>query len=126
MTMARTPPATKSRENRAAEWASCSLGGWLFISAFSWAHSAPSFTNTWLTGLAIAIVSALAAFVRRFRWLNTTLAVWLFLSTLVIEHATVATLWHNALLAVLVFGISIAPSTPPGKVPRGTVAPLAR
>ena len=87
------------------------LGAWLFISAFVWDHAAPSFANSWITGLSITLVSALSAFAPRFRWLNTILGIWLFVSTLAIDHATVATLWHNAIVAVAVFGISLLPAT---------------
>ena len=84
------------------------LGGWLVVSAFVWQHSATGFMNSWLSGLAIALVSLIGAFFPSARWVNASIALWLFVSTLLVDHAMVATAWHNAIVALAVFSVSLA------------------
>jgi hypothetical protein len=43
------------------------------------------------------------------RWVDTALAVWLFLSTLAMPGVTRGTLWNNLIVAVLVFLVSLMP-----------------
>jgi O-antigen ligase len=85
------------------------LGAWLFISTFIWPHGSSAATNSWIVGLAIVVVSIIAMYVPWFRWLNTALAVWLFVSTLVVIRATTETMWNNTIVAILVFLISLIP-----------------
>ncbi len=91
-------------------WLNLLLGVWLFISAFVWPHTVASQTNTWILGVLIAAV-ALAAILYRpqIRYANTVLAVYLFISTLLFPHVSQATPWNNAIVAVVVFVLSLIP-----------------
>jgi hypothetical protein len=57
------------------------------------------------------------------RFLNTIFAIWLFFATLVIYHATSATVWNNVIAAVVVFVLSLIPS-PPTAARTGRQRPL--
>jgi hypothetical protein len=46
------------------------------------------------------------------RFLNTAFAVWLFSATQFIHHATMATLWNNLIVAIVVFLFSLMPNQP--------------
>lgn len=85
------------------------LGVWLFISAFIWPHTYAQMTNTWIVGLLIAIVAALAMRAPQLRYLNTALAVWLFVSVWALPTLMAATFWNNLIVALLVFFISLMP-----------------
>jgi len=95
-----------------ARWLSLALGVWLFISAFAWPHSAVSRTNTWIVGVIIAVVAAIAQAMPVVRWVNTAASVWLFIATLAVTHATYATMWNNLIVAVLVFLLSFVRGEP--------------
>ena len=87
------------------------LGTWLFISAFIWAHTAQSFTNTWVLGAIIAVASLVALAVPPVRYVNTAAAIWLFFSSIFwVPHVYLGTVWHNAILAIVVFVVSLVPS----------------
>lgn len=97
-------------------WVTIAAGAWLFVSSWIWAHGAASRTNTWVLGLAIFLAAIGMLILPALRWVNTTLAMWLFLSTLVIHHASTETLWNNLIVAVVVFVVSFVPSAPAGDV----------
>lgn len=85
-------------------------GLWLLASAFMWPHSRPSFTNTWVVGVAI-FLTALWAFRDQFaRWATAALGVWLAMFTLYTWHQSPATLWNNVIVAVCVVGLSLVKS----------------
>lgn len=92
-------------------WVNFLIGIWLIISAFVWPHTAGAQTNTWILGVLIAIAAIWAMFTPTVRFLNTILALWLFFSTLVIRHTEAATLWNNLICAVVVFVLSLIPSS---------------
>jgi hypothetical protein len=90
------------------------LGLWLALSAFAWPHSSFSRTNAVVVGLLIA-GSALGGLWRpALRWVNAVLAVWLALSTFAPMNEAGATMAHNAILALVVFLVSLVPSRPLG------------
>lgn len=97
------------------------LGAWLFISAFLWSHSQAQFVNTWIVGLAIAVVALLGLATGPARYLNTAIAIWLFISVWILPGANTGTRWNNAIVAILVFLFSLAPAEkgrpimPPGQ-----------
>src|SRR5262249_45147261 len=97
------------RSPAAARGATGLLGIWLFISAFAWHHYPAQFTNTWIVGVLCAVVAAVAYWVSPVRYVNTALAVWLFISTLFLRPAGAGTLWNNVLVAIAVFAFSLAP-----------------
>lgn len=81
-------------------------GLWLLASAFLWPHSGPSFTNTWIVGVAIFLAS-LWSFRDSFaRWITGGLAIWLAMFTLYTWHLSAVTLWNNVVVAVCVLGLS--------------------
>jgi hypothetical protein len=87
------------------------LGLWLMVSAFLWPHGAPQAINAVVVGAALAAV----ALVRRggedrARHASTALALWLFGANIVLPGTTLATAWNHALVAVLVFLVSLAPA----------------
>ena len=95
-------------------WVNLLIGLWLIVSAFAWPHTAGAQANTWILGALIAIASAWAVFMPGARFLNTIFAIWLFFATLVIYHASSATVWNNLIAAVVVFVLSLIPNPPAG------------
>jgi hypothetical protein len=85
------------------------LGIWLFISAFVWQHSSAQLTNTWILGILCVIFALIATRWEQVRYLNTILAVWLFISAFVLSAQSRGTMWNNALVAVAIFLVSLAP-----------------
>ena len=111
-------PGFASAPSRSGLWAryvNAALGVWLFISAFAWPHTQASGTNTWIVGALIAICALWAIRSPSVRWANTVLAIWLLLSTFFIEHVTAATVWNNAIVAIVVFLLSLVPNTVGGQ-----------
>ncbi|HWV39722.1 MAG TPA: SPW repeat protein [Vulgatibacter sp.] len=93
----------------AARIANIVLGVWLFISAFLWSHTQSQLTNTWIVGLAIIAVALIALAAPPVRYVNTALAVWLFISVWALPSESAATQWNNAIVAILVFLFSLVP-----------------
>ncbi len=92
-------------------WVSLVLGIWLFISAFVWPHTLAERTDTWILGVLIFCASIGAMFVPSVRFFNTLFAIWLFFATLIIGHSQPGTLWNNCIAAIIVFVMSLIPST---------------
>ncbi|HTO98407.1 MAG TPA: SPW repeat protein [Myxococcales bacterium] len=86
------------------------VGVWLFISTFCWAHSQAQMTNTWILGVLCVVFALVAMRTEWMRYLNTALATWLFISAFVLPSTSRGTVWNNALVAVAIFVISLAPS----------------
>ena len=86
------------------------LGIWLFISAFVWTHTQAQMTNTWILGVLCVIFALIAMRIDQVRYLNTALAVWLFISAFALSTQSRGTVWNNALVAVAIFIVSLAPS----------------
>ena len=85
------------------------LSVWLFVSSFVWVHTGVQFTNTWIVGV-VGVAFALLTMVSSvFRYLNTLLALWLFISVFVLPTDT-ATGWNNALVAIALFFLSLVGS----------------
>ena len=78
------------------------VGLWIFMSSFAWQHTVPEFVNTLLCG-SFAIFFGIGALAdRRVRYLEMTLALWLFLSTHLLAVGK-ETLWNNTICAVALF-----------------------
>jgi hypothetical protein len=58
----------------------------------------------------MAGIGTVALWTPSIRWVNTAAALWLFVSTFVIEHGSTATIWNNAIVGVVVFVASLIPS----------------
>jgi hypothetical protein len=98
------------------------LGIWLFISAFLWIHASAEMTNTWIVGLICMAIAIIALRVPEARYLNTALAVWLLISVWALPTISVATRWNNALVALAIFFVSLAPAYLTG----GSGRPISR
>ena len=99
------------------------LGIWLFVSAFIWPHTYAQMTNTWILG-ALTVIFALSAMrVPETRYINTVLAVWLVISVWALPSMNLATQWNNAIVAIAIFFVSLAPGYLTG---RGTPPPISR
>ncbi len=92
-------------------WVSLVLGVWLFISAFVWPHTMGEQTDTWILGVLIFFASIGAMYMPQVRFINTVLAIWLFFATLAIAHSNPGTLWNNCIVAIVVFAMSLIPSS---------------
>jgi SPW repeat len=106
--------------NATAHYINIALGIWLFVSAFIWPRAQAQMTNTWILGLLCVIFAALALRYPQARYLNTALAVWLFFSVWALPTISVGTMWNNAIVAIAIFVLSLAPGYV-GKPPRPTV-----
>jgi hypothetical protein len=92
---------------RSARLLNIVAGIWLFISAFVWTHTMAQRTNTWIMGIIIAAVAALAVRAPQLRFVNTVAAVWLFISAFVLPTVSVGTVWNNIIVAIVVFAASM-------------------
>jgi hypothetical protein len=92
------------------------LGAWLCVSAFLWPHGLAQFLNASLIGAMIA-ADALAALRghERARVGNRALAIWLFVSNLLLPGTSLATAWNHSLVAVMVFLLSMVPTFHAGR-----------
>ncbi|MCI0571238.1 MAG: hypothetical protein L0Y66_10835 [Myxococcaceae bacterium] len=101
------------------------LGVWLFLSAFLWPHTPASRTNTLMVG-ALAVTFGLWALrAPMARFLQTTLSLWLFFSTLALFPIGRTTLWNNLVVSVLMFVASLIPGRstgPRARAPRSAGA----
>jgi len=84
-------------------------GVWLFISAFILPHEVAMFTNTWILGILAVIFAIVAMRYAPVRYLNTVLAIWLFISAFALPHVSDAPVWNNAIVAIVIFVISLIP-----------------
>jgi hypothetical protein len=92
------------------------LGLWLCASAFIWPHGLPQFLNAAVVGAAIAIDAGMAlAGHERARFATRALAVWLFVSNLLLPRTSLATAWNHAVLAVVIFLLSMVPTVHVGR-----------
>ena len=67
-----------------------------------------------VSGLATALVGMAVPWVR---YLNTLLAIWLFISAWALPTTQVGTVWNNVLVAIAVFIVSLVPSGPGERAP---------
>jgi hypothetical protein len=92
------------------------LGLWLFASAFLWTHGLPQVLNAAVIGALIVVDAAMAlAGHERARLGNRAVAVWLFVSNLILPGTTLMTAWNHSLVAVMVFLLSMMPTHPAGR-----------
>jgi hypothetical protein len=89
------------------------LGIWLFVSAFVWKHTGAQLANTWIVGVVAVLVALIAVRLPRLRYLNSLLAMWLFVSAFALPHLRQGTVWNNALLALVMFFVSLQSTEEP-------------
>jgi hypothetical protein len=97
------------RDLNTARIISLILGAWLFISAFIWPHSASQLNNTWILGALVVVFTIVSMKVPEVRYLNAVVAVWLFISVWALPTYELGTQWNNALCAIAIFFVSLAP-----------------
>jgi hypothetical protein len=101
---------------QAARVANILIGAWLFVSAFAWPHDAALRTETWIAGLLMALIAAVALFAEpMLRYLNTFLSFWLFVTSLSSLQSRRGTLWNNLIASALVFLLSLVSSRTVGR-----------
>ena len=86
------------------------LGVCLFISAFVWPHTQAQMTNTWICGVLVVIFALIGMAVPWVRYLNTLLAIWLFISAWALPTANVGTVWNNVLVPSHALGVRMGAS----------------
>jgi hypothetical protein len=86
------------------------VGIWLFISAWVLPHTYAQFTNTWILGVLTVVFALIATRYAPVRFLNTLLAIWLFISAFALAGNFYGTVWNNAIVAIVIFVISLIPS----------------
>jgi hypothetical protein len=87
------------------------LGLYLFVSAFLWGHRSAQLFNLMIVGvlvMAFGLMSILGT--HNARKVNFGLGVWLFLSAIVLPHATIGGLANQIVCAVLLAVTSLFPS----------------
>ncbi len=114
--------AVPRTHNEMARGLNVLLGIWLFISAFIWDHSLAQRTNTWILGVLCVVFALVAMSAPAMRYLNTALSIWLFISVWALPHRNLGTMWNNALVAIVVFLVSLVPDSEeqriePGRAP---------
>ncbi len=87
------------------------LGLWLFASAFLWPHTHSEMMTATIVGIVMVVTAAWSMFAHVVHYLNTLAAIWLFFSALGTNHATAGTAWNDALVAIVVFFLSLVPNT---------------
>lgn len=84
---------------------------WLFVSSFLWPHGAAQFTNTWIVGVIMTVLSVVVLLgYTGARYANAIAAVWLFFATLLLPELRLGLMWNNCLSAMAVFVISMVPA----------------
>lgn len=87
------------------------LGLWLFASAFLWRHTHSEMLTVTIIGVVIVVTAAWAMFAHVVHYLNTLAAIWLFFSAVDARHAVAVTAWNDALVAAVLFLVSLVPNT---------------
>ena len=95
-------------DTRSSRYLNIIVGVWLFISAFAWRHSAAQFTNTWIMGIVVAAIAALALTWPTIRYLNTLAGAWLIMSAFALPTITAGTRWNNFIVGIVVVVLSLA------------------
>jgi len=103
---------------RSSRYLNIIVGLWLFASAFLWRHSAAQFTNTWVMGIVVAAIAAIALSWPAIRYLNTLAGAWLIISAFALPTITAGTRWNNFIVGIVVVVLSLAeaPSLAGGRV----------
>jgi hypothetical protein len=90
-------------------WFSMIGGVWLFASAFLLPRGYNAFTNAWVIGILMSSIGSATFTGSDLRFVDAALALWLFASAFMLEHHHPFTIWHDALLGIVVFVASMTP-----------------
>jgi hypothetical protein len=83
------------------------LAGWVLFSGAIWGVGRPSQINSTLVGAGLLVFGTLSFIYDWARFVTLGLAVWLFAFTAVVGRANPTTFWNNAMVAVVVFVLSL-------------------
>jgi hypothetical protein len=84
---------------------------WLFVSAFAWPRTVPSFTNAWVVGLLAAGIAVMGMTREKARFANTALSAWLLVSAFVLPQRAPIARWNDLAVAVAMLILSLVPGT---------------
>ena len=84
---------------------------WLFVSAFAWPRTAPSFTNAWVVGLLAAVFAVVGMTRAKARFANTALSAWLLVSAFVLPQRSPIARWNDVAVAGAMLLLSLVPGT---------------
>jgi len=80
---------------------------WVLFAGYLWPHSRGDLINNWIVGIGL-VVFGTAAYGRPWaRYVTAALAIWLFAFSAMSDRAAPGTFWNNAMVAVLVFILSM-------------------
>ena len=113
-------------DTRSSRYLNILVGLWLFVSAFVLRHSAAQFTNTWVMGIIVAAIAALALAWPAIRYLNTLAGAWLIISAFALPAITSGTRWNNFIVGIVVVVLSLAEAPTVAGLRSGTRAPHRR
>lgn len=87
------------------------LGFWLFLSSFLWAHTPAQRMNAWVVGIA-AVTAGLAGLGPSMvgRYVNAALGGWLVAAALFLPHLRAATFWNHLLVGIGLVTFAAAPN----------------
>jgi hypothetical protein len=108
-----TPRGTEPERTPWPPWVTLVIGIWLIISAFAWPHALTEQTNAWIVGMLIALAAVVSMFAPSVRYIATLLSIWLFFSAIAFTSPDGGTPWHDVIAAIVVFLVSLIPTTTP-------------
>jgi hypothetical protein len=83
------------------------LSAWVLFSGNAWAHAGISRLNNTLVGTGLLFFGVLSMSQDWARWVTLGLGAWLFVFTMFFKGASSATFWNDAMVALVVFVLSL-------------------
>jgi hypothetical protein len=80
---------------------------WVLFSGYLWPHTRANLINNWIVGLGLAVFGTVAYGRSWARYVTAALAIWFFAFAALTDRADPRTFWNNAMVAVLVFILSM-------------------
>jgi hypothetical protein len=83
------------------------IATWVLFSGYAWPHSRANLVNNWFVGLGLVVFAVLWMWYAWARYFTLGLAVWLFLFSVVVHRTSPVTYWNDAMVALVVFVLSL-------------------
>lgn len=80
---------------------------WVLFAGYLWPHTRGDLINNWIVGVGLIVFGTLAYGRTWARYVTAALAIWLFAFSALTDRAAPGTFWNNAMVAVLVFILSM-------------------
>ena len=80
---------------------------WVLFAGYMWPHTRANLINNWIVGVGLAVFGVVAYRRPWARYVTAALAIWLFAFSALNERTHPGTFWNNAMVAVLVFILSM-------------------